>query len=147
MRIKTVGRILFTALVGARAIHASNGTKVTDNHSRIVGGVDAEIGRYPFFVEWEGCGASLIHKDIILSAAHCAGIESVTVYVGSSRTFGIGEAEGRGVKRAIKQRQIHPSYQADTVDHDFLVMQLDSPVDMQPALLNEDGSVLLMAKN
>jgi hypothetical protein len=30
--------------------------------SRIVGGDDADIGEYPFFVEWQGCGASLIHK-------------------------------------------------------------------------------------
>jgi hypothetical protein len=29
--------------------------------SRIVGGNDADIGKYPFFVEWQGCGASLIH--------------------------------------------------------------------------------------
>ena len=62
MRIKTVGRFLFVALVGARGIQASNGTNEIDNQSRIVGGHDAEIGGYPFFVEWEGCGASLIHK-------------------------------------------------------------------------------------
>jgi hypothetical protein len=30
--------------------------------SRIVGGTDADIGAYPFFVEWDLCGASLIHK-------------------------------------------------------------------------------------
>ena len=30
--------------------------------SRIVGGQDAAIGKYPFFVEWNGCGASLVHK-------------------------------------------------------------------------------------
>jgi secreted trypsin-like serine protease len=30
--------------------------------SRIVGGQNAGIGEYPFFVEWDGCGASLIHK-------------------------------------------------------------------------------------
>lgn len=29
--------------------------------SRIVGGADADVGEYPFFVEWAGCGASLIH--------------------------------------------------------------------------------------
>ena len=36
---------------------------------------------------------------------------------------------------------VHPSYRAETVDYDFLVMRLDSSVDMQPAALNEDGSV------
>ena len=66
---------------------------------------------------------------------------SDTVYVGSSRTFGIGEAGGRGVKRAITQRMIHPSYQSANVDYDYLVMRLDSPVDTQPVLLNEEGSV------
>jgi hypothetical protein len=30
--------------------------------SRVVGGQDADIGKYPFFVEWDGCGASLVHK-------------------------------------------------------------------------------------
>ena len=31
--------------------------------SRIVGGSDADVGEYPFFVDWNGaCGASLIHK-------------------------------------------------------------------------------------
>jgi hypothetical protein len=30
--------------------------------SRIVGGKDADIGEYPFFVEWGGCGASLVHN-------------------------------------------------------------------------------------
>lgn len=32
------------------------------SQSRIVGGNDADIGKYPFFVEWDLCGASLIHK-------------------------------------------------------------------------------------
>jgi hypothetical protein len=30
--------------------------------TKIVGGKEADIGEYPFFVEWDGCGASLIHK-------------------------------------------------------------------------------------
>lgn len=30
--------------------------------SRIVGGSDAAVGQFPFFVDWSGCGASLIHK-------------------------------------------------------------------------------------
>ena len=37
---------------------------------RIVGGADADPGEFPFFVQWSGCGASLVWKDIVLSAAH-----------------------------------------------------------------------------
>lgn len=40
--------------------------------NRIVGGNQAAKGRYPYFVWWSrGCGASHIHDDIILTAAHC----------------------------------------------------------------------------
>lgn len=41
--------------------------------TRIIGGEDASIGKYPFFVQGSGCGASLIWKDIVLTAAHCKG--------------------------------------------------------------------------
>ena len=40
---------------------------------RIVGGQDATEGEYPFFVQGAGCGASLIWKDMVLTAAHCSG--------------------------------------------------------------------------
>lgn len=40
---------------------------------RIVGGQDASKGEFPFFVQGEGCGASLIWKDIVLCASHCKG--------------------------------------------------------------------------
>jgi hypothetical protein len=38
---------------------------------RIVGGVDAGFNEYPFFTSWgRSCGATLIHDDILLTAAH-----------------------------------------------------------------------------
>lgn len=51
---------------------------------RIVGGNDASDGEYPFFVQGEGCGASLIWKDIVLTAAHCRGAFSQRVLVGAT---------------------------------------------------------------
>mmetsp|Transcript_30452 Transcript_30452/g.50265 ORF Transcript_30452/g.50265 Transcript_30452/m.50265 type:complete len:516 (+) Transcript_30452:176-1723(+) len=106
--------------------------------SRIVGGSDTAAGEYPFFVDWDQCGASLIHKDIILSAAHCYGVGTNTVYIGSSsRNFG---SSGRGVQRTVKDRVPHPSYNDETVDYDYLVMKLDRPVDITPVALNEDAN-------
>ena len=55
---------------------------------RIVGGEDASAGEFPFFVQGLGCGASLIWKDIVLTAAHCKGfIEDADgeVLVGAQR--------------------------------------------------------------
>ena len=38
---------------------------------RIVGGQDVPIGTYNFFASWDGsCGATVIHDDILLTAAH-----------------------------------------------------------------------------
>jgi hypothetical protein len=36
--------------------------RALSGQSRIVGGNDADTDKYPFFVEWDGCGASLVHK-------------------------------------------------------------------------------------
>lgn len=57
---------------------------------RIVGGSAASPGEYPFFAEGDGCGGSLIWKDIVLSAAHCQGAFANTARIGAYRV-GAGE--------------------------------------------------------
>jgi len=109
--------------------------------SRIVGGYDAEIGSYPFFVSWGGCGASLIEKDILLTAAHCIGIPTNEVYIGQSRKFGTA---GTGVRRTIIQRVPHPNYNDRTVNYDYMLLKLNSPVnttEYPPIQLNNNGAV------
>ena len=40
-------------------------------NSRIVGGMNTDPGEYPFFTAWgSSCGATVIHDDILLTAAH-----------------------------------------------------------------------------
>ncbi|KAL7428372.1 hypothetical protein ACHAXH_001604, partial [Discostella pseudostelligera] len=57
---------------------------------RIIGGSEADIGRYSYTVNFEGpddygnighwnCGGSLIARDVILTAAHCQGFTRVIV--------------------------------------------------------------------
>ncbi|KAI2508848.1 hypothetical protein MHU86_5582 [Fragilaria crotonensis] len=41
--------------------HGGHGNDNATGNSRIVGGDDAGIGEYPFFVEWDACGAALVH--------------------------------------------------------------------------------------
>ena len=53
--------------------------------TRIVGGTGAPQGKYPYFLQWAwGCGATLIHSDILLTAAQCDGRNiPTTVIVGA----------------------------------------------------------------
>jgi len=82
----------------------------------------------------------LVHiPDIVLTAAHCDAVTSDAVYVGSYRNTGNGEA--RGEKRMITNRERHPNYVDSTVDYDYMVMKLDSPVSITPVELNANGDV------
>jgi secreted trypsin-like serine protease len=61
---------LLVALVLGLVFKFSTGNLDFDLSDRIVGGEDAVAGEFPFFVQWRGCGASLIWEDILLTAAH-----------------------------------------------------------------------------
>lgn len=55
-------------------IQASGDKKGIDSVIRIVGGNAAALGEYPFYGTTNFpllCGATLIHEDILLTAAHC----------------------------------------------------------------------------
>merc|ERR1711862_837022 len=101
--------------------------------TRIVGGTDA-TKNYPYHVEWSvGCGASLIHEDIIMSAAHCYNPLATTVWVG-------GQYRRLGTQRRITEMTQHPSYSVNTNAYDMMIMKIDRPVDLTPVPLNRDSS-------
>jgi len=95
------------------------------NDGSIVGGtaVNSPL-TYPYFVHWPriGCGAQLIHDDIVLCAAHCGsrdGVISETLYL-------LGTTRGTGmIRRAIFQAS-HPNYSSLTEANDYMVFKLDS---------------------
>jgi len=113
--------------------------------SKIVGGVDADIGKYPFFVSWGGCGASLVARDIILSAAHCKTNRETVVSIGQSRKEG---NIGLGLERTITQMITHPKYDVYSIDYDYMLMKLDQPIELDDTFatspfiqLNSDNDV------
>jgi len=110
------------------------------SQSRIVGGTNAADGAYPFFVNWGGCGASLVADDVIISAAHCRGQSSNQVAVGQSRR-GFGSD---GLSRRITRRISHPNYRDISINYDYMVMKLDRPVDTNiypPIRLNSQRNI------
>jgi trypsin len=93
--------------------------------SRIVGGSNAQQGEYPFFVQGNGCGGSLVWDDVVLTAAHCLGAFDGSVLVGpyiESSTS--GGAESIDVVRQVP----HPSYDSNSEAYDFMLLKLGNRV-------------------
>lgn len=105
--------------------------------TRIVGGSQASAGSYPFFVKWNGCGASLIHEDILLTAAHCSGISNNDVLVGAHTA--VSQIFGDAESRRIVARRSHPEYNDARTENDFMVMKINRPSTKEPVSLSTDA--------
>jgi len=124
--------------------------------NKIVGGTTVTTpNKYPFFLEWEDakCGASLIHDDIALSAAHCENLE----HPFAARVFMLGVLTETGIGRTVQQQVSHPLYTGgDSSDYDFLIMKLHTsavvdeqgnPTGARTIELNRDAKVPTMDEN
>jgi hypothetical protein len=96
----------------------------------IVGGQQADVGEYPYFVEMGGCGGALIAPDTVLFAAHCGTVVGSQVIIGSyhSRTLEEG-AEARFCADWVQ----HPGWIANDggrVNWDIALCKLDDPIEI-----------------
>jgi len=117
--------------------------------TRIVGGTAAAFNEYPsmaipdytsvFPNNQNQCGATLIHPDILMTAAHCQFdfdgqpiFEGWSVFIGGTQLSGADAVDNI----AIASVHPHPEYNAITSKNDIMLIKLASPSVAQPAALN-----------
>ena len=95
--------------------------------------------RFYFSVDLNGCGASLIAPDVVLSAAHCdptgSNLIGWSALVGAYDTY---DDSRYGEFVSISDEVIHPNYDDWTVNNDFMLLKLAKSVSTPVVGLNKD---------
>lgn len=152
----TIYQLYLYRVVASQNVTTSSAS-VTSN---IVGGETSPVGRYPYFAHPAGffvCGATLIHEDILLTAAHCNDgsfnfLSSLAIYIGSTERDGSDAIE----RMSATSFRNHPKYKAfplskflsdsvnlDVVDnyiYDYSLVKLSRSSTVTPAPWNSNPS-------
>jgi len=127
-----------------------------------LGGTETSINEYPWLVallfrssNFQGgkstgsqCGGTLINDRWILSAAHCVTGESTDgVKIALGEHDWSTESETRSITRNVVKIEMHNRYSEKTMDYDFALLKIDTPVDfskyehIRPACLPQTDNI------
>lgn len=113
---------------------------------RIVGGVEAPVGAYPWMTaivvnnlspaNGQFCGGSLINREWVMTAAHCV-TTGTTVDNPSADDIVVDIhrlSDNNGIRRNLQQIIVHPQWDPPTYDYDIALLHLEQPVDSVPVV-------------
>jgi len=114
------------------AVHAKT---IERKEQTIVGGDPAPADRYPYYAHWfENCGATLIHSDIILGAAHCCPSLRCNLFLDSI-------VAGEGTSATVQSYVVHPNFADVTTGNDMMILKLTEPTEIAPAEYNTESFI------
>jgi trypsin len=123
--------IIFLALLGCALASPFHTTSLTKKFpERIVGGVEAGKGDFPYIVQIKRgghyCGGSVINANWIVTAAHCS-VATITGYEVVAGEHHLTQNEGTEQSRTVAQIVRHPNYNSNTLANDIAVWRVNQP--------------------
>lgn len=112
-----------------RIFSPSSSANVSDVSENIVGGISiplsSTMGLQPFYgISKSGplCGATLVHVDIAVTAAHCAGafLAAKSLVLGGVQLNGEDAAE----VVTVLSEHVHPKFNSETLKNDIMLLHL-----------------------
>jgi trypsin len=117
-----------------------NATSSTGVNARIVGGSRTAAHEFPWFVLGESgkCAGVLVHKDVVLTAAHCVDVFGEKVLVGARKRG--STSSGAKWRRIISKPRVHPKNNPYGDKYDFAMFKIQrAPRKYKPIKFNRSS--------
>lgn len=134
--------LIFSCQTALAAAKTDLSTVPVDTSGKILGGVEAKSGDWPWIVallhssepdmyQAQFCSGVLIENSWILTSAHCVYERTATQVNVAVGVFDLSTFSGNRIP--VKNIRIHPQYNSSSIRNDIALLELSQPVD-QPII-------------